>query len=65
MSYKSIEDFLKTENSRLDFAHRWLYWYDNGEWVVVYRAYGARENKTLYRGENLLDALAKLGEELV
>lgn len=56
-----LTDFLKEENCRISTGSQWLYWDNtNNEWVVLYRGYGQRKNRTLYSGDSLVDALKAL-----
>lgn len=58
---QELIDFLKKENARLSCdGDKWMYWDDNGEWVVLEHGYGKRKNRELYSGQNLTLALAFL-----
>jgi hypothetical protein len=53
-------EFLQRENSRLSMGNSWLYYSDNGEWVVLRHGYGKKHNDTLYSGNNQNEALMAL-----
>ena len=56
----NIEDVLKADfpHARISVGDRWLYW--DGEWVVLGRVYGDRENTCHYRGEFLQEAIEEV-----
>jgi len=53
--------FLKKTNCRVSDSSRWLYW-DKGsdEWVVLSREPYQKVNRTLYKGNDLGEALETL-----
>ena len=60
-----IEEFLKEHGGRVSLWGKWLIWDESSsEWVVlITRHFRARENTTLYRGEDLYPALKALEAE--
>jgi len=64
-------DFLKSPdtNARISVGNdKWLYWEctnsltNEGQWVVQYRPFHAKNNRCLYSGDNLSEALEALQE---
>ena len=56
----TIEEFLRRENARISIADKWMYFDDDGDWVVLRHPYGKKHNKKLYRGQNENEALMEL-----
>lgn len=51
-----IEYLKEGTNVRVESGGAWLVWMYE-EWVVFYHPYGARKNRTLYRGGSIEDAV--------
>lgn len=48
-------------NARVSMGDKWLVWW-NEEWTVLQRPYGKKNNRTLYSGESLTEAIKALKE---
>lgn len=60
----TLSRFLQdNEGSRLASGARWLYWGMEGIWGVNAQRYGKRKALTLYRGDDLNEAIKVLGKE--
>ena len=55
----TLEDLLKEDNARVELYGRWLTWW-GGVWVVQDRQYYARNNRVLYSGDSIEEAITKL-----
>jgi hypothetical protein len=47
------------DDGRLELGDKWLVWQVNG-WLVLQRPYGKKNNRTLYSGDSLSEALKAL-----
>lgn len=56
---QELIDFLMNDDGRLELGDKWLVWQVNG-WLVLQRPYGKKNNRTLYSGDSLSEALKAL-----